>query len=227
LGKFAKPAMKISKYIHSCLLFELEGHKLLFDPGNFTFAEGLVTPETFADVNSIIITHIHPDHLDIENLKKIVALSKAPIYTNMEVGTAIQKSGLNYNLIEEGIYKIGPFKLKAIPVVHEPLLYNPIPQMTGFIINDKVLHPVDSMEDKLTQYYGIELLLLVTMAPFANELRIAGFADKIKPKRILPVHDGFAKPFFVKSRFQNYKKYFQKSGIEFVEMYKAGDSVTI
>jgi L-ascorbate metabolism protein UlaG (beta-lactamase superfamily) len=83
------------------------------------------------------------------------------------------------------------------------------------------------MEDKLTQYYGIELLLLVTMAPFANELRIAGFADKIKPKRILPVHDGFAKPFFVKSRFQNYKKYFQKSGIEFVEMYKAGDSVTI
>jgi L-ascorbate metabolism protein UlaG (beta-lactamase superfamily) len=149
--------MKISKYIHSCLLFELEGHKLLFDPGNFTFAEGLVTPETFADVNSIIITHIHPDHLDIENLKKIVALSKAPIYTNMEVGTAIQKSGLNYNLIEEGIYKIGPFKLKAIPVVHEPLLDNPIPQMTGFIINDKVLHPVDSMEDKLTQYHGIEL----------------------------------------------------------------------
>jgi L-ascorbate metabolism protein UlaG (beta-lactamase superfamily) len=219
--------MKISKYIHSCLLFELDGHKLLFDPGNFTFAEGVVTPEMFADVNSIVITHIHPDHLDTENLKKIVALSNAPIYTNMEVGTAIQKSGLNYNLIEEGIYKIGPFKLEAIPVVHEPLLDSPIPQMTGFLINDKVLHPVDSMEDKLTKYEGIELLLLVTMAPFANELRIAGFGDKVKPRRILPVHDGFAKPFFVKSRFQNYAKHFAKSGIEFVEIYQPGDSLEV
>jgi L-ascorbate metabolism protein UlaG (beta-lactamase superfamily) len=46
--------MKISKYIHSCLLFDWSGHNLLFDPGNFTFAEGLVTAETFAGVNSIM-----------------------------------------------------------------------------------------------------------------------------------------------------------------------------
>ncbi|OOQ59244.1 MBL fold metallo-hydrolase [Mucilaginibacter pedocola] len=220
--------MKISKYIHSCLLFEQDGHKLLFDPGSFTFADGTLKPEVFADVDSIVITHIHADHLDVDNLKKIVALSGANIYTNMEVGTTIQKSGLNYNLIEEGVYTVGPFKLEAIPVVHEPLLNAPIPQMTGFLINDKVLHPVDSMEDKLaTNYAGVELLLLVTMAPFTNELRVASFADKIKPKRILPVHDGFAKPFFVKSRFQNYAKYFAQSGIEFIEVYEPGDSVTV
>jgi L-ascorbate metabolism protein UlaG (beta-lactamase superfamily) len=187
--------MKITKYIHSCLVFELNGHKLLFDPGNFTFAEGLISPDVFADVNGIIITHIHPDHLDTENLKKIVELSNATVYTNSEVGTAIQKEGLQYELIEEGIFNIGSFKLKAIPVVHEPLLDNPIPQMTGFLINDKVLHPVDSMEPKLTEHRDIELLIMVTMAPFTNELKIADFADKISPKQILPVHDGYAKPF--------------------------------
>jgi L-ascorbate metabolism protein UlaG (beta-lactamase superfamily) len=219
--------MKISKYIHSCLLFELDGYKMLFDPGSFTFAEGLLQPEIFADVNSIVVTHIHADHLDTGNLKKIVELSGATIYTNIEVGTAIQKDGLNYNLIEEGIYKIGPFKLEAIPVTHEPLLNSPIPQMTGFLINNKVLHPVDSMEDKLTRYKGIELLLLVTMAPFTNELSVAAFGEKVNPKRILPVHDGFAKPFFVKSRFQNYAKHFAKSDIEFIEIYNPGDSVTV
>jgi L-ascorbate metabolism protein UlaG (beta-lactamase superfamily) len=83
--------MKISKYLHSCLVFELDGHKLLIDPGKFSFAEGLVTPETFADVNSIIITHIHPDHLDIENLKKIADLSNAAIYTNEQVGDVLEK----------------------------------------------------------------------------------------------------------------------------------------
>lgn len=219
--------MKITKYLHSCLVFELDGHKLLFDPGKFSFAECEVTPQMFADVDSIIITHIHPDHLDIENLNKIVELSKAPIYTNMEVGTALQKAGLHYSLIEDGIYYIGPFKLEAISVQHEPLLDNPIPQMTGFIINDKVLHPVDSMEDKLHQYKGIELLIMITMAPFANELRIAGFADAIKPKQILPVHDGYAKAFFIKQRYENYSKHFERSGINFNETYKVGDSITI
>jgi L-ascorbate metabolism protein UlaG (beta-lactamase superfamily) len=219
--------MKITKYLHSCLVFELDGHKLLFDPGKFSFADGEVTPQMFADVDSIIITHIHPDHLDVENLKKIAELSKATIYTNTEVGAAIKKDGLSYSLIEDGIYNIGPFKLEAIPVQHEPLLDNPIPQMTGFIINDKVLHPVDSMEDKLHKYKGIELLIMVTMAPFANELRIAGFADAIQPKQILPVHDGYAKGFFIKQRYQNYSKHFKQSGINFNEIYKVGDSITI
>jgi L-ascorbate metabolism protein UlaG (beta-lactamase superfamily) len=219
--------MKISKYLHSCLVFELDGHKLLIDPGKFTFAEGLVTPQMFADVNSIIITHIHPDHLDTENLKKIAELSKAPVYTNSQVGAAIAKEGLAYTLIEEGTYNIGPFKVQAIPVQHEPLLDNPIPQMTGLIINDKVLHPVDSMGPKLTEYKGIELLIMVTMAPFTTELIIADFADKLQPKQILPVHDGYAKDFFIKQRYENYVKHFDKQGIKFHEIYKIGDSITI
>lgn len=219
--------MKITKYLHSCLVFELNGHKLLFDPGKFSFAEGEVTPQMFADVDSIIITHIHPDHLDTDNFKKIVSLSNAPIYANTQVGETLVKEGLTFNLIEKGNYTIGPFKLQAFPVTHEPLLDNPIPQMTGFIINDKVLHPVDSMETKLTELPDIELLLMVTMAPFANELRIADFADRVRPKQILPVHDGYAKAFFIKQRYQNYITHFDKLGVKFHEIYKAGDSITI
>jgi L-ascorbate metabolism protein UlaG (beta-lactamase superfamily) len=74
--------MKIAKYIHSCLVFEQDGFKLLFDPGTFSFAEGIVTPDSFKDVNAVIITHIHPDHFDAENLKKIIELSEAKLYTN-------------------------------------------------------------------------------------------------------------------------------------------------
>ena len=55
--------MQISKYLHSCLLFEQEDDKLLFDPGNYSFIEGRVTPETFRDVSTVVITHSHPDHL--------------------------------------------------------------------------------------------------------------------------------------------------------------------
>ncbi len=219
--------MKISKYLHSCLVFELDGHKLLFDPGKFTFAEGIVRPAMFADVNHIIITHIHPDHLDTENLKIIADLSGANIYTNEQVGEALQKAGIAHTVWDDGIHHLGSFKLKAITVIHESILDNPLPQMTGFLINDKVLHPVDSMEDALLVHEGIELLIMLTMAPFANELRITAFADKLQPKQILPVHDGYAKEFFIKQRYEAYEKHFDRQAIKFNWVYKPGDSINI
>jgi L-ascorbate metabolism protein UlaG (beta-lactamase superfamily) len=219
--------MKITKYLHSCLVFELDGYKLLFDPGKFSFAEGEVTAEMFNDVNAVVITHIHPDHYDMEILKNILSLSGAIVITNTQIGADLDKAGIVYTILEEGTVNFGPFILKAFPVTHEPIMDNPLPQMTGFIINDKVLHPVDSMEDKLLEYKGIELLLMVTMAPFANELRISGFADRLEPKQILPVHDGCAKEFFIKQRYAAYVKHFDKRGIKFHEVYKVGDSITI
>lgn len=219
--------MKISKYLHSCLVFELNGYKLLFDPGKFSFAEGLIKPEMFADVNGIIITHLHPDHLDVDVLKQILAINNAPVYTNAQVAQILTKEAIPHTVWEDGTYNVGPFKLQAITVKHELILDNPLPQMTGFIINDKVLHPVDSMEESLLQYKGIELLIMVTMAPFTNELRITHFADRLEPKQILPVHDGYAKDFFIEQRYAAYKKHFENRGIKFNPVYKVGDSITI
>lgn len=219
--------MKISKYLHSCLVFEDEGYKLLIDPGKFTFAEGIVKPEQFADVNSIIITHIHPDHLDIENLRIIAQLSGASILTNKQVGEKLTDANIPFELLCNGKQQLGAFKLEAFTVEHEPILDNALPQMTALLINDKILHPVDSMEDALFKYEGIELLIMVTMAPFATEPRIATFADKLRPKQILPVHDGYAKEFFIKQRYEAYTKHFDKLGIKFHNVYQPGDTITI
>ena len=219
--------MKISKYLHSCLVFELDDYRLLFDPGKFSFAEGRVKPEMFSNVNAIIITHIHPDHLDVDVLKEIVKLSGAPVYTNAQVGEALTKAEVAHTVWNDGDYELGPFQLKAFAVQHEPLLDSPIPQMTGFIINGKVLHPVDSMEEALMQYKGIELVLRVTMAPFTTELRVAAFADRLQPKQILPVHDGYARDFFVEQRHAVYKKHFEAQDIKFHGIYKVGDSIAI
>jgi len=209
--------MKITKYIHSCLTFEQDGFKLLVDPGNYTFMEGRVTPEDFADVQAIIITHIHPDHLDMDNLKKIIALSKAPVYTNKQVAEALSKQGITSELFTNGKRMFGQMEFEAIPVTHMPLLDSPIPEMTGYIINGNILHPVDSFQTEFTQIKGIELLILPTVAPFCNELQVAAFADALKPKYILPVHDGYVKEFAVKLRNQNYIKHFAAIGSTFLQ----------
>lgn len=217
--------MKITKYLHSCLLFEKENFKLLIDPGTFSFAEGFIEANEFNDVDAIVITHIHPDHLDKDNLAKIVELSDAKVYTVKQVSDELNKTGLKSEPIPTAI---GPFQLELIPVKHEGILDNPLPEMMAMVIDGKVLHPVDSFEDKLLAYTGIELLILPIMAPFTTELIVAAFADKINPKRVLPVHDGFAKPFFLKQRYANYSKHFEKQGTVFHNnMMEIGGSVEV
>lgn len=219
--------MNITKYNHSCLVFEQDGYRILFDPGNMTFAEGKVKPEDLAGAQAMVITHIHPDHYFVENIRQILAVNTMPIYTTEEVSKALHKEGIKSTVWQAGQHYLGPFKLQALDVVHEPLLDSPIPQMLGFVINDKVLHPVDSMEDALLKYNGIELLIMVTMAPFANELRIAGFVDKLQPKQILPVHDGYVKDFFMKQRYANYFNHFKKQRIIYHEAYQPGFTISI
>jgi L-ascorbate metabolism protein UlaG (beta-lactamase superfamily) len=209
--------MQITKYIHSCLTFEQDGFKLLVDPGNYTFAEGRVKPEDFADVQAIIITHIHPDHLDIDNLKSITALSKAPVYTNKQVAEVLQKHGIASELFTDGKHMFGKMEFMAMPVTHMPLLDSPIPEMTGYIINGNILHPVDSFQTELTKIKNIELLILPIMAPFCNELQVTAFADAIRPKNVLPVHDGYGKDYFLRQRHDNYVKHFAAIGTRFLQ----------
>jgi L-ascorbate metabolism protein UlaG (beta-lactamase superfamily) len=219
--------MKITKYIHSCLLFEKQDFKLLFDPGKFSFAEGLVTPEMFSDIGALIVTHNHPDHLDIENIQKIIGLSRAAIYTNAEVGKELTAAGLECLLVEEGQLTIGPYNLQAINVTHEPLLDSPVPDMQAYVVDDIVLNPADSFEEKLYRFKNIPLLILPIMAPFTTEIKVAEFADQMKPKAILPVHDGYARPFFLNQRYENYSRHFEKSGIKFYSAGEPGDAVVI
>src|SRR5258708_7462731 len=65
--------MRIYKYIHSCLLVEEGDDKILFDPGTFSFVEGKVSPATFKDISTVVITHPHPDHVEIAQFARTMA----------------------------------------------------------------------------------------------------------------------------------------------------------
>ncbi len=219
--------MQLTKYIHSCVLLEEAGEKLLFDPGKFSFNEGLVKPEIFSDVSTIVITHSHPDHVEVEALKQIVAQSGAIVVANSKVAANLQAQNIPVTIMEEGSQQFGGFTLQAIPTKHEPILAEELPPVTAFLVNNRVLNPGDSFQPSLFGFEGVELLILPVMAPWLTELAVFDFARRMKPRQVIPVHDGYAKDFFIKLRYDNYIPYFDQENIKFHPLSKPGDAITL
>ncbi|MBR8838099.1 MAG: hypothetical protein DSM106950_29890 [Stigonema ocellatum SAG 48.90 = DSM 106950] len=130
-------------------------------------------------------------------------------------------------VIEEGTLQLGPFTLQAISVPHEPVLDDHLPKMFAFVIDNQVLNPADSFSPILLNYKGIELLVLPVMAPFLTELVVANFVKQMQPKQILPVHDGYAKSFFLQQRYETYGPYVEKLGIQFHYLTEPGQAVIL
>jgi L-ascorbate metabolism protein UlaG (beta-lactamase superfamily) len=216
--------MRVSKYIHACLLIEDGGDRILFDPGKFSFVEGLVKPDDFRDLSAVVLTHRHPDHVDDDALKKIVENNpSAVVLTNAEIESELSRQGISAEVFETGRRTAGKFDLEAVSAEHAPILNAETPRNIAYVVSGRLLHPGDSFDHSLDTYRGIEVLALPIMAPWTTELEVAEFARRISPKQVVPIHDGYAKEFFLKQRYENFQKYFAQLGIGFQPMGKPGE----
>ena len=220
--------MRVSKYVHACLLVEDGDDKILFDPGKFSFIEGLVSPDDFRDLSAVVLTHRHPDHLDDEALAKIVTNNpRAAILTNAEIEAQLSRRGISAEVFEAGRRAVGRFDVEATGAEHAPILNAETPRNIAYVLSNRLLHPGDSFDHSLDVYRGIELLALPIMAPWTTELEVAEFARRISPRQIVPIHDGYAKEFFLRQRYENFQKYFDQLGIEFHPLKGPGESVEV
>ena len=220
--------MKITKYIHSCLLLEKGDDKILFDPGLFSFAEGKVKPNQFKDLTAVILTHCHPDHIDDESLAQIIENNpNAIVLANGEIQSKLVEKKIEVEKFETGTRKVGNFDLEAFDAPHEKLLADEIPQNTSYVVDDVFVHPGDSLSETIYKKTGTKVLALPMMAPWETELHTFEFARKMSPQQVVPIHDGYAKDFFVESRYQAFSTFLKRENIEFLWMNKAGDFIEI
>jgi L-ascorbate metabolism protein UlaG (beta-lactamase superfamily) len=64
--------MKITKFIHSCLIVEIENKNILLDPGSYTAEENALNIEEIDTLDYLLITHEHQDHMHLPFVKQIV-----------------------------------------------------------------------------------------------------------------------------------------------------------
>jgi L-ascorbate metabolism protein UlaG (beta-lactamase superfamily) len=219
--------MRVSKYIHSCLLIESEGDRLLIDPGKFSFLDGRVTLSEFDGTAGVLVTHDHPDHLDVDALRRIVERTGAEVFANEEIEAKLGKEGIRSTVFQDGTRRIRSFDVRAIPAKHEAILSPTLPRNVAYVVNGRVLQPGDSYDASLDELRGIALLALPIMAPWTTELGTAAFAARLAPKRVLPIHDGYVKDFWSKSRHENLGGHLRRLGIDYTPADEPGSSVDV
>lgn len=217
--------MRITKYGHSCLLLEENGYRILFDPGAFTFAEHIVQPTDIPKPLAILITHEHPDHFLPDAIRVIEDGGPIPIITNAEL--APKAAGMGFTaeaLAPDDIKTIGPFTIRGVAGAHGDLPV-PKPDNIGFVVNDVIYHPGDSLLGNIP-YGSVPVLALPFMAPWGTTKLAYEYAVAVKPKIVIPIHDGYVKSFFLDRLYEQGKAVLEPHGISFTPL-APGSSIDV
>lgn len=207
--------MKITKFVHSCLLVEMPERTALFDPGSFS--EAALDVEKLQYLDEIFITHIHGDHVSPPLLRKLI--QKFP---NVRITATTETAGM---LAEEGITAgtDAPDGARFFDSPHEhvePMF--PTPQQIGVHYLDALSHPGDSHSFQET----MPILALPVQAPWGATVRAVNLALELKPKHILPIHDWHWNDQARASLYDGMEKAFRERGITFHKL-QTGEPVNI
>src|SRR3989344_1961886 len=138
--------MKIKKLGHCCLVVEVNGKRIMTDPGSYTVKEQAQEK----NVDLILITHEHGDHLHIESLQEIIKNNpNVKIITNAGVGKLLDEAGLKYEVLKNKTAKdILGVELEAHDCKHEEI-FKEIGQVqnTGYFIGRKLFYPGDAISN--------------------------------------------------------------------------------
>ena len=180
--------MHIQKLGHCCLVIEINGTKILTDPGTYSTSQNEAR-----DIDLILITHEHADHLHIESLKKVLENNpKAKIITNGGVGAILQKENIAYELVEDQQNTtFNTILIEGFGEKHADIYPSITPvENTGYFINNELFYPGDAFTN-LNK--SVKILALPVAGPWLKISDAIDYAKKINPKLCFPVHDGMLK----------------------------------
>lgn len=176
--------MKLTKYNHACVVLEKDNELLIIDPGSFT-----ELPEDLLSTCAIIITHIHPDHLSKDNLRKILDINpEAKIFAPGQVVNELTEFQTAEAVGAGQKASIGPFELEFFggdhALIHESLPYF---DNIGVLVNEKVYYPGDSFVAPSDTKPSV--LLVPASAPWLKISEAMDFIAAVEAKTVIPTHD--------------------------------------
>ncbi len=184
--------MQIKKIGHCCLVIEIEGLKIMTDPGIFT-----VDSHIHEDgIDIVLITHEHSDHLHVESLKAVLEHNpNAHVIANASVTKILHEQGIEATHISGGeSAEVKGVKIEGFGHTHATIYETfGLVENTGYMIADKFYFPGDA-------FYGIkrqvDVLALPIAGPWMRVEQAVEYLRELKPRVAFGVHDGILMPGF-------------------------------
>ena len=192
---------------HATALVELDGTRVLTDPmlrdriAYILRIAPLPPPDTVENLDAVLLSHAHHDHLDIPSLRRIPL--DVPIIAPPRAAPLLRRrSGHEVIEVEAGAsVRVGNVDVLAIPAKHEGRRLPTDPRLPtiGFVIGSRVSFYGDT--DVFNEMADLAGTLDVALLPVwgwgprvgpghMNPVRAARAAGLIRPRIAVPIHWG-------------------------------------
>ena len=181
--------MKITKYPQSAILLDYKDKKILIDPGKYCYRNNF-SANDWGKIDILLITHEHADHCLPEAIKVIKENNpELVILSNKSVQSILLKERIKSDALElDDTKNVNGIEITGIKSVHGDMPNGKHkPEVTGFLIDNKVYHPGDTvyMKDKPSaEIVFVPISGVVVM----NPEEAAQFATEVRAKIAVPIH---------------------------------------
>ena len=178
--------VEIVHFGHSCVLLSTDSARLLFDPG--TFSTGF---EPTVELDAILITHQHFDHIDANRLPALVAANpNAALVVDEDTVPDIEKLGLTATSVarKDDTFTFGSTTVTVVGGRHATIHQDiPAPTNAGYVVdNGAFYHPGDAL---FVPPQEIDVLGLPVSAPWLKTGEVIDFVRAVGPRVAVPIHE--------------------------------------
>lgn len=184
--------MRITHLGHACLLVEIADQRILIDPGAFA---GDFLP--LRDLDAILVTHQHPDHLDPVRLPELVrANGQVPIWCDPQSVAVLREVGLSASAHDGAPVTVGEVSIEPVGELHA-LIHDDIPRITNVGVRlsapgePTLFHPGDALDADPGQ---VDVLAFPLNAPWQRSREMTGFLRRLAAAHAVPIHDALLSP---------------------------------
>ncbi len=176
--------MRLTKLFHACVRLELDGAVLIIDPGIWA------GPDALAGASAVLVTHEHPDHLDLAAVRAALgADGDLELWAGEPVTRQFGDFGARVHTVTGGdTFTAAGFDVHAYGEQHA-LIHRDIPVIanTGFAVNGEVFHPGDALTVPQDR---VPTLLVPVNAPWLKTAEMIDYVRAVAPQRGYAIHDG-------------------------------------
>ncbi|MFF5174352.1 MBL fold metallo-hydrolase [Micromonospora sp. NPDC000089] len=175
--------MRVTKYAHSCLRVEHDGGVLVVDPGVFS------DPAALDGADAVLITHEHPDHLDVEAVTRALGRRPFPIHGPASLATTLGDAAEALTPVRPG----DAFTAAGVPVTahggRHAVIHPDIPVVDnlGYLLAGAVYHPGDALH--VPAGVEVDTLFAPIHAPWSKFSEVVDFIRAVAPRRAYALHD--------------------------------------